>query len=59
MSLSKSKCLYSNNCLRFFKRAVPLQFINFEQPREATVKDFFLVTVAYFFLFFFVFVSSA
>ncbi len=24
MSLSKSKCLYSNNCLRFLKHAVPL-----------------------------------
>ncbi len=24
MSLSKSKCLYSNNCLQFLKRAVPL-----------------------------------
>ncbi len=25
MSLSKSKCLYSNNCLQFFKRVVPLK----------------------------------
>jgi len=25
MSLSKSKCLYSNNCLQFLKRAVPLR----------------------------------
>ncbi len=24
MSLSKSKCLYSNHCLHFLKRAVPL-----------------------------------
>ncbi len=24
MSLSKSKCWYSNNCLQFLKRAVPL-----------------------------------
>ncbi len=24
MSLSKSKCCYSNNCLHFLKRAVPL-----------------------------------
>ncbi len=24
MSLSKSKCLYSNNCLQFLKRAVQL-----------------------------------
>jgi hypothetical protein len=23
MSLSKSKCLYSNNCIHFLKRAVP------------------------------------
>jgi hypothetical protein len=26
MSLSKSICWYSNNCLRFFKCAVPLKF---------------------------------
>ncbi len=25
MSLSKRKCLYSNNCLHFLKRAVPLE----------------------------------
>jgi len=25
MSLSKSKCLYSNNCLQFLKRTVPLK----------------------------------
>jgi hypothetical protein len=25
MSLSKSKCWYSNNCLHFLKRAVPLK----------------------------------
>jgi hypothetical protein len=35
MSLSKSKCLYSNNCLHFLKRAVPLKsqlkFANFFQ----------------------------
>jgi hypothetical protein len=27
MSLSKSKCWYSNNCLHFLKRAVPLDYI--------------------------------
>jgi len=27
MSLSKSKCLYSNNCLQFLKRAVPLKTV--------------------------------
>ncbi len=26
MSLSKSKCLYSNNCLQFLKCAVPFVF---------------------------------
>ncbi len=26
MSLSKSKCWYSNNCLHFLKRSVPLQW---------------------------------
>ncbi len=26
MSLCKSQCLYSNNCLHFLKRAVPLGF---------------------------------
>ncbi len=25
MSLNKSKCLYSNNCLHFLKHAVPLK----------------------------------
>ncbi len=25
MSLSKSKCRYSNNCLHFFKRTVPFE----------------------------------
>jgi hypothetical protein len=25
MSLSKSKCLYSNNCLHFLKRVVPFK----------------------------------
>jgi hypothetical protein len=29
MSLSKSKCLYSNNCLRFLKRVVPLSGASF------------------------------
>jgi hypothetical protein len=29
MSLSKSKCWYSNNCLHFLKRAVPLSHLNF------------------------------
>ncbi len=27
MSLSKSKCWYSNNCLHFLKRVVPLKHI--------------------------------
>ncbi len=27
MSLSKRKCLYSNHCLHFPKRAVPLELI--------------------------------
>ncbi len=28
MSLSKSKCWYSNSCLHFLRRAVPLHEIN-------------------------------
>jgi hypothetical protein len=37
MSLSKSKCLYSNNCLHFLKRAVPLTYDpKFEGLSEAT-----------------------
>jgi hypothetical protein len=28
MSLSKSKCWLSNNCLHFLKKAVPLKFIS-------------------------------
>ncbi len=30
MSLSKSKCLYSNNCLCFLKGAVPLHAVPFK-----------------------------
>jgi len=40
MYLSKSKCLFSNNCLRFSKHAVPLilrkvnlQALNFKQSK--------------------------
>ncbi len=34
MSLSKSKRSYSNNCLHFFKRAVPLLEIMISKDRK-------------------------
>jgi hypothetical protein len=34
MSLSKSKCWCSNNCLQFFKHAVPFgQFVNYDSKK--------------------------
>ncbi len=39
MSLSKSKCLYSNNCLQFLKRVVPL----FEYQHLLLLRDIWWV----------------
>ncbi len=39
MSLSKSKYWYSNNCLHFLKRAVPLKYLQLETP-PACQKNF-------------------
>ncbi len=36
MSLSKTKCWYSNNCLNFLKHAVPLQIA--QQPPKLEKK---------------------
>ncbi len=46
MSLSKSKCLYSNDCLQFLKWAVPLQRCKFWQPwHQANAKEMRRTTV--------------
>ncbi len=40
MSLSKSKCWYSNNCLHFLKHAVPLNTaVNFFTTSHLDLKD--------------------
>jgi hypothetical protein len=37
MSLSKSKCLYSNNCLQFLKGAVPFTWVDISWSPKARV----------------------
>ena len=40
MSLSKSKCWYSKNCLHFLKHAVPLLLsLNVRRMKERTLKN--------------------
>jgi hypothetical protein len=40
MSLSKSKCWYSNNCLHFLKHAVPLFPVLLNQDGQAAMHAF-------------------
>jgi hypothetical protein len=45
MSLSKSKCLYSNNCLQFLKCALPLGFnlVTYKKSSGLYYKNFTIV----------------
>ncbi len=40
MSLSMNKCWYSNNCLHFLKRAIPLPIFNVKPFSDLTDKHF-------------------
>ncbi len=46
MSLSKSKCLYSNNCLHFLKHVVPLSnYMNSKNSKICLTQSLQIITV--------------